>query len=127
MRHKRVVDRVVEAQQIVQMLVLRRSLMASHLRRDVLDLQHVVRRRDVRKQGRDNESDADEAQKTRTDRANAMVAIIDPGHQHQRGQSETGPNQVERGINMHFSLRLSRSQRPQRTLTLKHFGLRIAC
>jgi hypothetical protein len=40
-----------------------------------------------------------------------LIPIIDPRHQHEGGQSEAGPNQVEGGIKMHFSLRLSCRER----------------
>lgn len=107
MRHERIVDCVVETQQIVQMLMLRSLVVAAHLGRDVFNLQHVIRCRDVREQGCDNQGNADEAQKPGMEGTNALIAIVDPRHQYQGGQSKTGPNQVERGVEMHFILRLS--------------------
>lgn len=93
MRHERIVDSVVEAKQVVQMLVLRRLLlMAAHCRRNVLDLQHVIGSRNVWEQRGDNQRYADETQQTRTERAKALIPIIDPRHQHQSGQSKAGPN-----------------------------------
>lgn len=104
--------RVIEAPQIIAVVMLTRGLFAvlAGIGPDMLNLHDVIRRGNVRKQRSNNQGGADNLQNAGTEGAQAAFASIGKRHRSERDCAQQCPNRIQNEIELHAFLRLTRSE-----------------